>query len=199
VEVTVPEFKILPKISLPGSKSAVLIVDMLVDFVSPKGKLFVPDARKTVPPLRNLMAKARKGGALIVFTQDWHRPDDPEFSLWGPHAVQDSPGTRVIPELAPSSKDYIIRKRTYDPFFATDLDLILRQQRVQSLIVTGTVANICVLHAAGSAVLRGYDVIVPLDAISALNPFDYQLALRQISFLYHGKLTDSRGIRFTKK
>ena len=199
MEVTVPECKILPKISLPGSKSAVLIADMLVDFVSPKGKLFVPDTRKTIPPLRNLMAKARKGGAMIVFIQDWHRPDDPEFSIWGPHAVQDTAGTRVIPELTPSSKDYVIRKRTYDPFFATDLDLLLRQQRIQDLIVTGTVANICVLHAAGSAVLRGYQVIVPIDTISALNPFDFQAALRQISFVYQGKLTYSKGISFKQK
>jgi len=93
----------------------------------------------------------------------------------------------------------VIRKRTYDPFFATDLDLLLRQKGMQNLVITGTVANICVLHAAGSASLRDYQVVVPVDAISALNPFDFQAALRQISFVYRGKLAYSRGIAFSKK
>ena len=199
MEVTVPEYRIQPKVSLSGPKTAVLIADMLVDFVSPRGKLFVPDARKTIGPIRSLLGKARKAGAPIIYIQDWHRPDDPEFSIWGPHAIQETPGTRVIPELAPAPKDYLVRKRTYDPFFSTDLDLLLRQKTIQNLIVTGTVANICVLHAAGSADLRGYEVIVPIDTISALNPFDFQTALRQISFVYQGKLTHSQGISFKKK
>ena len=199
MKVTVPEYKILPKVLLPGSKTAVLIADMLVDFVSPRGKLFVPETRKTIDPLRRLMGQARKAGATIIYIQDWHRPDDPEFSIWGPHAIQETAGTRVIPELAPSAKDYLVRKRTYDPFFATDLDLLLRQKNIRNLIVTGTVANICVLHAAGSADLRGYEVIVPIDTISALTPFDFQTALRQISFVYRGKLTYSHGIRFKKR
>jgi nicotinamidase-related amidase len=198
MEVKVPEYEILPKVSLSGPKTGLLISDMLVDFVNPKGKLFVPDTRKTILPLRNLLGKARKGGVITIFIQDWHRPDDPEFSIWGPHAVQETAGTRVIPELAPSKNDYIVRKRTYDPFFATDLDLLLRQKGIRSLIITGTVANICVLHAAGSADLRGYEVIVPIDTISALTPFDFQAALRQISFLYRGKLTYARGIGFKK-
>ncbi len=199
MEVSVPEYKILPRVYLQGSKTTVLIADMLVDFVSPKGKLFVPDTRKTIAPLRRLIDKGRKAGATITYIQDWHRPDDPEFSIWGPHAIQETPGTRVIPELAPSPRDYVIRKRTYDPFFATDLDLLLRQKNIKNLIVTGTVANICVLHAAGSADLRGYEVIVPIDTISALTPFDFQTALRQISFVYQGKLTYSSGIKFQKK
>jgi len=199
MKVSVPEYKILPRVYLQGSKTAVLIADMLVDFVSPKGKLFVPDTRKTIAPLRRLIDKGRKAGATITYIQDWHRPDDPEFSIWGPHAIQETPGTRVIPELAPSPRDFVIRKRTYDPFFATDLDLLLRQKHIKNVIVTGTVANICVLHAAGSADLRGFEVIVPIDTISALTPFDFQTALRQISFVYQGKLTHSAGIKFQKK
>ena len=199
MKVSVPEYKILPRVYLQGSKTAVLIADMLVDFVSPAGKLFVPDTRKTIEPLRRLIDRGRKAGATITYIQDWHRPDDPEFSIWGPHAIQETPGTHVIPELAPSPQDYVIRKRTYYPFFATDLDLLLRQKNIQNLIVTGTVANICVLHAAGSADLRGYEVIVPIDTISALTPFDFQTALRQISFVYRGKLSYSSGIRFQRK
>jgi nicotinamidase-related amidase len=199
MRVTVPDYRILSKVSLPAKKTGLLLADMLVDFVSPRGQLFVPDTQKTIGPLRSLVGKARTAGTLIVYIQDWHRPDDPEFSIWGPHAIQDTKGTGVIPELAPAPQDFVVRKRTYDPFFATDLDLLLRQKGIWNLVITGTVANICVLHAAASASLRGYKVVVPIDAISALNPFDFQAALRQIAFVYQGKLSYSRGITFSKK
>lgn len=199
MQVSVPDYKILSRVALPARKTALLLSDMLVDFVSPKGKLFVPDTRKTIAPIRSLLGKARKLGVMIVYLQDWHRPDDPEFSIWGPHAIQETRGIEIIPELVPAPKDFIVRKRTYDPFFSTDLDLLLRQKGIQNLVITGTVANICVLHAVGSAALRGYLVVVPIDTTSALNPFDFQAALRQISFVYQGKLTKSGGISFRKK
>ena len=199
MEVSVPDYKILARVSLPASKTAVLVSDMLVDFVTPKGKLFVKDSRETIAPTRELIRRARKAGAAIIYIQDWHRPDDPEFSIWGSHAVQETKGAKIIPELAPTPKDHIVRKRTYDPFYATDLDLLLRQKGIRHLVITGTVANICVLHAAGSADLRGYDIVVPVDTISALNPFDLQTALRQISFVYQGRLTRSAGIGWRKE
>jgi len=199
MEVAVPEYKVHAKVTLPGRKTAILISDMLVDFVSAKGKLFVKDSPPTINPIRQLIARARESKAAIIYIQDWHRPDDPEFSIWGPHAIQETRGIGIIPELAPLPQDYIVRKRTYDPFFATDLDLLLRQKGIQYLVITGTVANICVLHAAGSASLRGYHVVVPIDTISALNPFDMAIALRQISFVYQAKLTRAQGIQFKSK
>ena len=200
MEVTVPDYKILPKVSLSGPEDGGAHCRYARRLCQPQeeNSLF-PTLEKPSALYAASWAKHAKRGSPIIYIQDWHRPDDPEFSIWGPHAIQETPGTRVIPELAPAPKDYLVRKRTYDPFFSTDLDLLLRQKSIQNLIVTGTVANICVLHAAGSADLRGYEVIVPIDTISALNPFDFQTALRQISFVYQGKLTYSQGISFTEK
>jgi isochorismate hydrolase len=137
MQISVPDHKILSRVALPAGKTALLLSDLLIDFVSPKGKLFVPETRKTIVPIRSLLGKARKSGVMIVYIQDWHRPDDPEFSIWGPHAVQDTRGIAIIPELVPAPEDFIVRKRTYDPFFSTDLDLLLRQKRIQNLVITG--------------------------------------------------------------
>ena len=196
MEVTVPEYKALPEVKLDPRVTALVVVDMQVDFVCPRGKLCVPEARKTLPAILHLISKNRKAKCPIFFTQDWHRPDDPEFSLWPLHAVAETPGARVVPQLKPLLTDYFIRKKTYDAFFGTEFDLILRQKGIRSLVITGTVANICVLHTAGSACLRGYEVVVPEDAISALTPFDQAAALRQISFVYQGTVTRSSGIIF---
>ena len=199
MEITVPEYEILPEVKLDPRVTGLVVGDMQVDFVSPKGKLCVPEARKTIPNILHLISEARKANCPIFFVQDWHRSDDPEFSLWPLHAVAGTPGAKVVPQLKPLPVDYFIHKKTYDPFFATELDLILRQKAIRTLVITGTVANICVLHTVGSAYLRGYEVVVPEDAISSLIPFDQAAALRQISFVYQGKVTRSSGIKFLKR
>jgi nicotinamidase-related amidase len=184
LEVSVPQYRFFPKVFLDPRITALIVVDMQVDFVSPKGKLFVPEAPRTIPAIRHLIAKARKARVPVIFTQDWHRVDDPEFSIWPSHAQEGTRGAQLAPGLKPLAKDHFIRKRTYDAFFSTDLDLLLRQKNIQNLVISR---------------LRGYEITVAADAISSLTPFDQAAALRQISFIYQGKITNSRGVIFKKK
>ena len=194
--VEVPEYKITEKVELKADETAVIVVDMQNDFAHPKGKLFVPDTRKTIDPIKNLLDKARAKGVKIFYTQDWHREDDIEFGIWGSHAVGGTWGAEIIDELKPRKEDILIKKLRYDAFFGTPLDHLLRIYNIKNVVIVGTVANICVLHTAGSAALLGYKVIVPVDGISALTEFDYKASLRQIDFLYKGILTTVQGITF---
>jgi nicotinamidase-related amidase len=66
---------------------------------------------------------------------------------------------------------------------------------VESLVICGTVANICVHYTAASAALRWFDVVIPRDATSALHPFDLESSLRQTAFLFAGRITESAGVR----
>jgi len=100
-------------------------------------------------------------------------------------------GSEIIDELKPKDGDILVKKLRYDAFYGTSLDHILRVKGVKKLVIVGTVANICVLHTAGSAALRWYEVIVPMDGISALNEEDYQFTLRQVDFLYKGTIVRS--------
>ena len=195
--VEAPEIKIVERVTLPASRTAVVVVDMQNDFVRKGGKLYVPDAEKTIGPIRKLLDKARVKGVRVIYTQDWHLRNDPEFEVWGEHCVEGTWGADIVDELKPMQGDVVVRKRRYDAFFGTDLDYLLRHVvKADTLVLTGTVANICVLHTAGSAALNWYRVVVPIDAVSALNRFDYLLALRQISYLYGGILTTVDGIEF---
>lgn len=191
-----PELKITSNVELPRNKTALIVVDMQNDFAREGGALYVPTTRETLDPIKSLLKKARSSGTLIVFTQDWHRKDDPEFKIWPPHTIQGSEGAQVITDFEPSDQDYFIKKRTYDAFYGTDLDLLLRQNGIENVVITGTVSNICVLHTAGKARLHGYNVTVARDGISSLTPFDMDLSLRQMSFLYNGTVTDSNNIQF---
>ena len=151
-------------------------------------------AKGTMSAIQRLLALARRSGMVVLYTQDTHDPGDPEFPIWGQHVLRGSWGWQIVDELAPQAGERVIQKLRYDGFFGTPLDHELRMKDIKTVIVCGTVANICVLHTAGSAALRGYKVILPVDAISAITPFDQQVAIRQTSFLYGGVITTSEAI-----
>lgn len=197
--VEIPEIEILESLDVPSSRSAVIVVDMQNDFAHPRGRLFVPDAPKTVASIAGLLKRARSSGVPVIYTQDWHMKEDPEFRIWGEHAVAGTWGAEILEELRPEEGDIVVKKLRYDAFYGTSLEHILsRVLRRDTLVITGTVANICVLHTAGSAALRWFDVVIPVDGISALARFDLYTTLRQVSFLYKGKIVRSaEGIRFT--
>ncbi|WP_324716255.1 isochorismatase family cysteine hydrolase [Carboxydochorda subterranea] len=192
--VEVPEYTVTPRVELDPERTALVVVDMQNDFCRPEGKLFVPDAPRTVGAIARLLELARSHHMPVFFTQDWHRPGDPEFAIWGEHVLEDTWGARIIDELAPRPGERVIRKVRYDAFYGTSLDHDLRLAGADTLIICGTVANICVHYTAASAALRWYKVVLPVDAISALAPFDMESALRQVSFLFRGILTRSDGI-----
>jgi len=195
--VEIPEYAIERAVNLPAHATALIVVDMQNDFVTAGGALVVADAAATVPLIQRLLAQVHTAEARVFFTQDTHGPGDPEFPIWGEHVLEGTWGWQIVDALTPAPGDRTIRKLRYDAFFGTSLDHELRLARVQHVIVCGTVANICVLHTAVSAALRGYRVVVPVDAISALAPFDMEAARRQIAFLYRGTLTTTAGISFT--
>ena len=194
--VEVPEIPKVEGLELPAKETALIVVDMQNDFAHPNGALFVPAAPKTVPAIKGLLERARQAGARVVFTQDWHREDDPEFQIWPRHAVAGTWGAEILEELKPRPEELVIQKVRYDAFYGTPLDHYLHLFGVKRLVVVGTVANICVLHTAGSAALRWYQVVLPEDGVSALTPFDLQATLRQVTFLYQGKVTRAEGVRF---
>ncbi len=194
--VTVPEYQVVPQVSLSPSRTALLIVDMQNDFVKEGGKLVVPTAAATVPAIQELLQRGRAAGVTVAYTQDSHLPGDPEFPIWGEHCLVGTWGWEVVEELAPRPGDLVYQKRRYDGFYGTTLEHDLRVRGIDTLVVVGTVANICVLHTAGSAALRWLQVVVPKDAISALTDFDMEATLRQIHFLYRGIITTAQGIEF---
>lgn len=192
--VQVPEYPVHEEVLVDPAKTALLVIDMQNDFVKEGGTLRVPDAEATIPQIQHLLSLARGGGMRVVFSQDTHHEGDPEWQIWPEHAREGTWGWRIVEELAPLDGETIIRKLRYDAFYGTPLDHLLRLWGVDTLILCGTVANICVHYTAASAALRWYNVIVPRDATSALDEFDMESSLRQAAFLFSGRITHASGI-----
>jgi nicotinamidase-related amidase len=192
--VEVPDYEVQDDIHVDPSRTALIVGDMQNDFVTEGGTLVVPSAEGTVPAIRSLLEQARESGMRVVFVQDNHHDGDPEWEIWGEHCREGSWGWQVVDELAPREDEATIRKPRYDAFYGTGLEHMLRLWDVDTLIICGTVANICVHYTASSAAMRWFHVIVPRDCISSFNDFDMEASLSQTATLL-GEVTSSEHIR----
>ena len=169
-------------------KPAVIVIDMLEDFVH--GELRCERAQRTIEPLGRLLEAARSHGVPVIFSNDAHVSDvDHEFKVWGEHAVAGTPGADVIAELEPKEGDYQVPKRRYSGFYGTDLEMLLRELGVDTLVLTGLHTNICVRHTAADAFYRGYRVIVPTDAVEAFTAEDHEGGLEYLKKVYGAELS----------
>jgi nicotinamidase-related amidase len=191
----VPPYAVQDAVRIDPARTALVVIDMQNDFVQRGGSLLVPDAEATIPAIRRLLELARLNRMRVVYGQDTHHRGDPEWEMWPEHCLEGSWGWEIIAELAPGVDDTVLRKVRYDAFFGTSLDYLLRLWGVDTLIICGTVANIGVQYTAASAALRWYHVVIPRDAISALEPFDLEASLRQTAFVFAGRVTTAGGVR----
>lgn len=162
---------------------AVIVVDMLNDFVT--GALGCDRAKAIVPATAELLDAARKAGVPVIFSNDAHIAGiDRELKLWGDHAIAGTKGAEVIPELKLSDRDYVVPKRRYSGFFQTDLDILLKELGVKTVIMTGLHAHMCVRHTSADAYCLGYDVIVAKEATDSFTQEDYENGLAYLKTCY---------------
>ena len=195
--IDVPEYEVQDDVRVAPSRTALIIGDMQNDFVKEDGTLVVPDAERTIPPIRRLLDLARGSDMKVVFTQDTHNDGDPEWKIWGEHCREGSWGWQVVDELAPREDEATVRKPRYDAFYGTQLEHMLRLWDVDTLIICGTVANICVHYTAASAAMRWFNVVVPRDCVSSFNAFDMEASLSQTATLL-GEIASSGDIEIGK-
>lgn len=181
--------RIMRKSKLHGNEAYALIVtDMLNDFVNKGAPLEVPKARTIINNIKKEIFRARKHSIPIIYCCDTHKNNDPEFRLWPIHAVKGTEGALIIKQLKPRAEDYIVAKTSYSCFYKTSLDKLLRKLGRTHLIITGVVTNICVLYTAVDAYMRGYKVTVPKNCVAALTRNEQQFALQQIKRFFQAEI-----------
>ena len=173
---------------------AVLVVDMLNDFLKPGAPLEVQNGRKIVPNIKIIVEKARSLKVPVIYLCDSHLPSDGEFKIWPVHAVHGTGGDEVYEEVKPEEGDYIVLKRRYSGFYQTDLDLLLRELSVKRVFITGLLTNICVLFTAVDAYMRGYETIIVSDATASLTDADQNYFLNYLKNVLRLKVMETREV-----
>ncbi|MHC1579340.1 MAG: cysteine hydrolase family protein [Candidatus Alkanophagales archaeon] len=184
------------EVTIETAETAIVVVDVQKDFCYENGALYIGDAaKKAIEGIRSLLRRTSVPREHWVFTQDWHRDDDPEFRIWPKHCVAGTDGAEIVDEIEVPRESHVVRKRRYSAFFGTDLDLYLRERGIVTLIVTGVVTNICVLHTAADAVMHGYAAVVPEDCVAAIGDYEQEYGLRHMKNVLNAKITRSDLIK----
>ena len=181
-------------------KTALLIVDMLNDFVT--GVLANPASEPTVDPIGALIDAARtRPDWMTIYANDAHRPGDLEFEVFGEHAVAGTKGAEVIPDLTPVGIDEVIPKRYYSAFTETDLASTCRVNDISRLVIVGQHTDCCVRHTTYDAFLQGLEVVVVSDATAVFEPLSedpyeprQQAALDYLRTFYKAEVASSADL-----
>jgi nicotinamidase-related amidase len=166
-------------------EKALIIVDMLNDFIDPQGKLYCGETGPaTVPVVRAQLDLARQQGDLVIYLKDSHPPDDLEFEKFPPHCITGSWGSRIIAQLTPLDGEIVISKQRYSGFYGTDLSAILADSGVQTVTVAGVCTSICVMDTIGGLANRDYKTVVPEEGVADFDPEMHRMALRRMKAVY---------------
>jgi nicotinamidase-related amidase len=195
----------------PG-RTALLVVDMQRGFLAPGAAMEVPEARAIVPVVADLIGRFRRQGLPVVFSQfvyapsapllvgdlhPEHRPAVPGAPTGFGHpsssCLEGDPSVDVVPELAPLPGELTVRKQWYDAFAGTPLDGALRARSVRSLVITGTMTDICVLATVVGAFNREYRVTVVEDGVATLWPAIQEVTLDIVRRAY-GRVVPAKTV-----
>jgi nicotinamidase-related amidase len=175
---------------------ALIVIDMLNDMVT--GALAnEADAAKIVPAIRRLIDHARsRPDWIVVYSNDAHRADDREISVWGKHAMAGTRGAEVIEALAPigAEREIVSPKRFYGAFDGTDLEEVFERYGVTEVVLAGQHTHCCVRHTAYGAFTRDYGIKVPSDAVCVFPGVDQAAALDYLKTIYGAEITTSAAL-----
>lgn len=164
------------------SKTAILIIDMINDFVT--GVFANPQAQEIIPNIQQLLQYAHQNDLPVIYCSDAHHPSNTEFRIWPSHSLKGTLGAQIIPELSPQPKDFCIEKQTFNAFFKTELEQLLKSLDVTTIILTGVVTDICILHTASEAFFNGYTVKIPIETTASTTFSKKQHALEYMKNTY---------------
>ena len=199
-------------LALEPGRTALLVVDMQRGFLDPGETMEVPPARETVAAIQALLQLFRTRRMPVVFTEfvyaesapllvgrlhPEHQPAKPGaprgFGLPSSSCLEGTPSADTVPDLVPRPGELVVRKRGYDAFAGTPLDEALRARNVTSLVVAGTMTDICVLATVIGAFHREYRVTVVEDGVSTLWP-EIQRATLDIIGRAYGRIATAKEI-----
>ena len=160
------------KMRLNSDRSALLVVDMQKFFLDPASPSFTCGGLAIIPQLKQLIQSFRHSQLPVIYTRHVHHPGLLDAGLmgwwWQGMCLEGSPESEVHPELAPRAGEKEILKHRYSAFYNTDLETILRCLKVEDLVITGIMTNMCCESTARDAYFRDYRVFFLADGTGSI-------------------------------
>lgn len=164
--------------------TALILVDVIDAFFAPGQPGYYPESARVLGPLRDLLDTARRADRLVVHAAERHRPGlvDFEHKRLPRHCEIGDAQSRFVDGFQPSQqhREIELPKRRYSAFYATDLDLLLREHAIEAVVVAGVKTNVCVRATIQDAFAAGYEVLLPREATNSNRPHLAEASLEDI-------------------
>jgi nicotinamidase-related amidase len=146
-----------------------------------------------------IVAAARTAGIPPIFIQEVHKRSLVDFGREldgeeGVHCLEGDPATELADGLEPTAEEYLIRKRRYSAFFATELELVLKSYGASSLVLLGALTDVCVHYTFADAHQRDYRCHVVTDCVGGSSPGAHEAALAAMLYLQRHCLVNSAEV-----
>lgn len=160
-------------------KTAVLVIDMIKDFVKEGFPMYFPQGGAIIPPMKAFIDTCRAKGMPVIFTTQTHKLNDADMGFYGrlmdpigSHAIcrEGGEGAEIVEELGMQPSDMLVVKHNYSAFYGTDLDLMLRSMKVTNVVIVGVCTEMCCAATAREAINHGYETAFISDLTAT---FDY--------------------------
>src|SRR3954470_16771031 len=179
-------------------KTALVITDMLNPYDHEDAGPLAESVREKLPCIVRLLADARAAGeddVMVIYANDnqdyWEagRQELIERALEGEHP-------ELVEPIAPRDPVPFLAKGRHSAFYQTALDHLLSQAEIERLVLSGQVTEQCILYSALDAYIRGYEMVVPPDAVAHINPIFAEAALKMMESNMHAELTAVPDVDF---
>ncbi len=174
------------RMDLNKEKTALLVIDMQKFFLNPSSKTFTCGGLPIIPNIKDLIQVFRAHKRPVIFTSHIHHPDMIDAGImgwwWEGMCIEGSEESKICDELKPLPNEKIIYKHRYSAFYNTDLETILRCQKIEDLVITGIMTNMCCESTARDAYFRDYRVFFLADATGSINEEMHMASLLNIAF-----------------
>ena len=172
--------------NLNPEKSALLIVDMQDFFLDPHSPSFTCGGLAILPVLSRLVKVFREKNRPVIYTKHVHHPDNLDSGImrlwWEGMCIEGSAESEIHPDLTPLPSEKVIIKHRYSAFYNTDLETILRCLKIEDLVISGIMTNMCGESTARDAYYRDYRVFFLADGTGSINEEMHLASLLNLSF-----------------
>ena len=167
------------------SKKALIIVDMLNDFIDEKVSLYCGiAAREIIPFIKERLMLYRKNNDPVIYLADSHDENDKEFERFPAHCITGTWGNEIVPELTPAPGESVILKKRFSGFFGTDLENILKSSNINKVELVGVCTSICVMDTAGGLANMDFQITVPINCVADFDQEFHEFALKRMNRVY---------------
>jgi nicotinamidase-related amidase len=176
---------------------ALLLIDLINDLEFPEGDQLLRSARPMAERIAALKRRAKQAGVPVIYVNDNFGRWRSDFQAQVDHCLHDDVRGRVLVErLKPEEDDYFVLKPKHSGFFSTTLEILLEYLQVETVILTGIAANICVLFTANDAYMRDFRLMVPHDCVASNTDEDNRYALEQMRTVLKADIRPSEELDF---